>query len=284
MNGIVLMLLSDVAFALMAAATKFTGQRVPAAEIVFVRSVLSTAALFWYLRKTGVTLRPKEPLLVWTRGIVGYIALQSYFWALPQLTLGTAVMLNYTAPIFAVIFSFFILHEKPPLPVKLLLAVSFGGVYLLCTPEIPDKPAALMAGLLSGLLAGSVHVMIRHSRKSDPALLMIFYFTVSSMIGSGLLLFKTGWTAPTGVEWAGLLAITVISLVGQVCMTVALQKAPVWVVSPFGYLTPVMSLWLGWLLWSEAPRAANVLGSAVVIGCGVLMLTYFRNLRSGTAR
>ena len=266
------MLGADLAFALMAAAAKFTGKHVGAAEIVFVRSLLSSIALLGVLRKNGVPLRANEPALLWTRGLVGYVALQCYFWAIPQLPLGTAVMLNYTAPIFAVILSFFVLREKPPLAFKLSLLISFFGVYLLCSPQLAGKGAALGAALVSGLGAGSVHVMIRQGRKSDSPLLMIFYFTLSATAGAGVLLFKTGWTNPSPAEWAGLLLITMSSFIGQLCLTHALQKAPVWAVAPFGYFAPLFSLALGMIFWGEKPSAANLIGGAVVIFCGVILL------------
>ena len=279
MDGILLMLASDVTFAIMAAAMKFTGQTLPAVEVVFIRSAVSLLALTVILRSQKISLIAREPGLLWARGVIGYLALQSYFWALPQIALGTAVMLNYTAPVFAVILSFFFLREKSPSAVKLFLAVSFVGVYLLCSPEIGGKPWPLLAGLLSGLLAGSVHVMIRQGNRSDSPLLIIFYFAFCSTIGSGCLLLFRGWQTPTGPEWLGLLVITLTSFAGQLFLTYALQKAPVWVVSPFGYFTPVLGLWLGWWLWGEKIGALSVIGSALVIVSGSVMLNFFRRLK-----
>ncbi len=277
MNGIFLMLCADLAFALMASATKALGSHLPAAEIVFVRSLLSLVACYWLLRSQHIALGGNNPALLWARGIVGFIALQCYFWALPQLPLGMAVMLNYTAPIFAVIFSFLLLGERPPLVVKLCLAVSFGGIYLLSSSSLAGGAApALAAGLTSGLLAGSVYVMIRHSHKGDDPLLVIFYFVLSATIGSGALLIKTGWVAPNGREWLELLFITATSFAGQLYLTRSLRKAPVWVVSPFGYLTPVLGYFLGVLLWKEIPTLRSLVGGAVVITCGVVMLVFFR--------
>lgn len=276
MNGIFLMLCADLVFALMASATKTVGSRIPASEVVFVRSAVSLAALGWMLRANGIALRGKGPGLLWARGIIGYIALQSYFWALPQIPLGTAVMLNYTAPIFAVIFSFLWLKERPPRAVKSLLACCFVGIYLLASPQLGGPVLALLAGLLSGILAGSVYVMIRRAQENDPALLVIFYFALSSTIGSGALLFVTGWVAPTPLEWWGLAAITASSFIGQLCLTRSLQKAPVWFVSPFGYLTPVLGLFLGILFWGEYPTTPGLAGGAIVIVCGILMLGFLR--------
>jgi drug/metabolite transporter (DMT)-like permease len=282
MNGILLMLCADFAFALMAAATKSVGARLPASEVVFIRSAVSLAALLWMLRARRIPLRGNGPRLLWARGIVGYIALQCYFWALPQIPLGTAVMLNYTAPIFAVALSFLWLKENPPLVVKWLLGACFGGIYLLAAPRFGGPLPALLAGLLSGVLAGSVYVMIRRAQRDDSTLLVVFYFALSSTVGSGALLSLSGWTPPTPSEWWGLALITASSFIGQLCLTRSLQKSPVWLVSPFGYLTPVLGLFLGILFWEEYPDLHSLAGGGIVIVCGVLMLV-FSKPRDGEA-
>ncbi len=272
MNGIILMLCADMVFAVMASATKWTGAHIPSFEVVFVRSALSSAALILICEIKGVSLRPKEPILLWSRGIIGYIAMQCFFWALPQIALGTAVTLNYTAPLFAVALSFVWIREKPTLTAKLGLAISFVGVWLLASPQFGGRPEALFAALVSGLFAGGVYVLIRRSRHADDPLLVILYFTLTSTLASGAWTIAAGWVAPSAGEWAGLAAITVSSFIGQICLTYSLHKAPVWVVSPFAYLTPVLSLILGWMFWKEVPSAQNLAGCAIVIACGVVML------------
>jgi len=266
------MLCADAAFALMASATKWAGIRIPSSEVVFVRSAVSSAALLAFCAARGLSIKPKEPILLWSRGIIGYIAMQCFFWAIPQIALGTAVTLNYTAPIFAVLLSILLIGEKPSRVARFALVISFVGVWLLASPQFGGRPEALLAALISGLFAGGVYVMIRHSRHADGPLLVILYFTMTSTLGSGLWTAATGWIAPSAEEWAALAVITVSSFIGQLCLTYSLHKAPVWVVSPFAYLTPVLSLIIGWAVWKEIPSTQNLLGSAIVITCGIVML------------
>ncbi len=279
MNGIFLMLAADLAFAIMAAATKHTGHSLSAPQIVFVRSAVSTLLLYVLMGLRHKSIRPVEPGLLWARGIIGYIALQCYFWALPQLTLGTGVMLNYTAPIFAVILSFLILREKPPAIVLAGLFLAFLGVYFLASPELSGKPLAILAGLLSGIFAGFVHVLIRRGNRTDPPIRIIFYFTLASTIGSGILLLGGGWATPSASEWLGLAVITASSLLGQLFLTYSLQKAPVWVVSPFGYLTPVLGVLLGYFLWQEKMTANSLMGCGIIVICGCSMLHLFKKIK-----
>lgn len=262
------MLAADLAFAVMAAATKVSGTALPAAQIVFVRSAVGMLVLFGVLAAKRISPAANQPALLLTRGVVGYIALQCYFWALPRIPLGSAVMLNYTAPIFAVALSALFLKERPSAMARAVLGLSLLGVWLLTAPQFSGDPAALSAGLMSGVLAGAVHVMIRRSNQSDDPLLIVFYFTVVCTVGSGLLTLRTGWVPPGPELRPGLLVITASSLIGQLCLTYSLQKAPVWAVSPFGYLTPVLAAGLGAVLWREIPGVSGVLGGALIIVCG----------------
>jgi drug/metabolite transporter (DMT)-like permease len=122
-------------------------------------------------------------------------------------------------------------------------------------------------------------VLIRRGNKTDPPVRIIFYFTLASTIGSGMLLLLGGWTSPSPSEWLGLAVITISSLLGQLFLTYSLQKAPVWVVSPFGYLTPVLGVLLGYFLWQEKMTTANLIGCSIIVFCGCLMLRSFKKIK-----
>ena len=278
LQGMLLMLGADVAFAAMAAATQFTGRGVSSWQIIFIRSLVSTLILWLWLTLKKVPLTGREPGLLWARGIIGYTALQCYFWALPQLPLGTAIMLNYTAPIFAVILSYWLLRERPGLTSVFSLLLSFAGLFVMSQPSWSDRPWAILAGMMSGILAGLVHVLIRRGNRTDDPLLIIFYFTVSSTVGSGILCLTLGWTRPDAAQWTGLALLTLTSFAGQLCLTHSLQKAPVWAASPLGFLTPVMGLGLGSYLWGQQAGVQEIAGASLIIAGGAYLVFdfYFR--------
>ncbi len=267
------LLAASVSFAVMAAATKSLAGGLPASEVVFIRSAFSTLALLLYfLRYHNPEWPGKKPRVLLARGVIGFIALVLYFWALPRLHLGTAVMLNYTAPIFAVIASHLVFKEKSHAPMKLLTALSFFGVYLVTVPQFNEKPIALLAALCSGFLAGMVHLLIRQSSGEDESpLLIIFYFTTTCLVGSALFLPFAAWIWPRADQWPALLLITLSSFMGQLGLTYSLRKAPVPVVSPFGYITPVIGLVFGYVIWKENPGLSGYAGSCLVIICGTLL-------------
>lgn len=272
-EGIFLMLGASVAFAVMAAATKSLPGKLPTSEIVFIRSFFSTLALlFYFFRDQNFIGHGKRPVVLAARGVIGFTALYLYFWAIPQIHLGTAVMLNYTAPLFAVIASYWVFKEKTSVPTKILIGLSFLGVYLVTAPQITEKPVAFLAALASGILAGMVHLLIRQSSgEEESPLLIIFYFTAICAVGSIFFLPFNHWIWPDTRQWLVLAVITTSSFVGQLGFTYSLRRAPISVVSPFGYITPVIGLIFGFFIWRENPGVSGFLGSLIVVFCGTLL-------------
>jgi drug/metabolite transporter (DMT)-like permease len=268
------MISASASFALMAGAIKSLSGRLSAAEIVFVRSLLGLFLVAPLVAKARASWTGREPRFLVARGVVGFLAMILYFWTISQIDLGTAMMLNYTSPIFAFILAHACFQERTGWAAKLAVVFSFAGVYLLSAPQIAAKPLPLAVGLLSGFFVGMVHILIRYSHAEEHPLTIIFYFTAISAAGSGLLLFKTGWAAPLAADWPRLLAITVSSMAGQLGLTYSLRSARVSLVSPFAYLTPVFGLYLGWRFWGEKMPAMSIAGCALITLCGLVMVRY----------
>lgn len=281
-KGIIYMLGASFCFALMACAAKLAAGHLSAAEIIFVRSLATSLLLAVWICQKKISWTGRTPITLAARGVIGFIAMYLYFWCLPKIDLGTAMMLNYTAPIFAVLVSVAFFKERCSHLVKAAILGSFAGVYLLVSPQWHLGITPLLAGLLSGCLAGMVHVLIRQMDKDESPFTIIFYFTAVSTVGSAAILFSSsGWEPPSLLEWGLLLVITLTSFAGQLFMTHALRSAPVSVVSPFGYITPVLGLGLGYLFWRQVPATGSLVGGAIVILCGLIMYRRYTDTSCG---
>lgn len=267
-RGIAQMCLGALSFGFMAACVKWTAQTLPSTEVVFFRSFLGTVAIGAMIWKTRASWVGKNVGVLLLRGISGFLALSLHFYAISKLDLGTAVMLNYTAPIFVVIFARLMLKEKTSGPVKIAIFTSFIGLYLLAAPQFETKWVPFLLGLLSGIFAALAYVFIRYSDEDESPYTIIFYFTAISTIGS-LPLLKLGFYWPNGMEWIGLMGVTAGAFFGQVWLTNAIRSAPVSVVLPFGYLAPVFSSVIGIFFWGESLGMRSLFGGLLIIASGV---------------
>ncbi|MBI1978286.1 MAG: DMT family transporter [Candidatus Omnitrophica bacterium] len=272
-RSILKMILAAVSFATMAIFVKLASDTVSSVEIVFFRSILGSlmiGAVIWKEKDSWIGLNPKVLVL---RGVFGFVALSLHFYAIAKLDLGTAVMLNYTAPIFVVIFARFLLKEKITWKVNLAILVSFVGLYFLAGPQFQSKPIPIFLGLLSGIFAALAYVFIRFNGEDESPYTIIFYFTIISTIGSiPLLALDFHW--PDTVEWVELTGVSIGAFFGQIYLTKSIQKAPVSFVLPFSYLTPVFCAASGALVWKEFLSGEQLVGSLIIIASGIAIYLF----------
>ncbi|HKJ87326.1 MAG TPA: DMT family transporter [Gammaproteobacteria bacterium] len=259
-------------FALTGATVKAASARLPHTEVVFFRSFLGLVALTPWLIRSGVAgLRTHHPGLHLFRGLTGLTAMYCFFYALGHLELATAVLLNYSAPLFIPFIAAVWLGEPVPRALRWAIPIGFLGIALILKPGAGMlKPAALL-GLVAGILAAVAFVAVRRLHASEPTTRIVFYFGVISTLGSALPLAWT-WQTPVADLWALLGAMGASATGGQLLLTRAYAFAPAAQVGPFTYAVVIFSAAVGWVVWGEVPGPLAILGAALVILAGALAI------------
>ncbi len=269
-QSILRMILAAVSFSIMVIFVKAACQSLPSMEVVFIRSLSGTLAIAFLIWEKRISWFGNNQKIMILRGVFGFGALAMHFYAISELNLATAVILNYTAPIFAAIFARLILREKTSWTVNLAVVFSFLGLYLLAAPHFESKFIPLMIGILSGIFAALAYVMIRFGGENESPYTIIFYFTTISTIGSfPLMLSHFEW--PNGTEWISLIGLSVGAFFGQVWLTKSIQNAPVSLVLPFSYLTPVFAALIGAFIWQEYLTLPSMVGGILIVLSGIVI-------------
>ena len=276
LSGIWLMTQSALCFSGMALCVKYASAAISPFQIVFFRSFFGLLMVLPFILRKKVSLWGTERFKLTARGLCGFAALILHFYTISKLDLGMAIMLNYTAPIFTVIFSIFFLKERPSLSLCFLILLSFAGVVLLNARSGAAWGPAVWLALLSSVFAAFAYLSIRTIRHRESPYTVIFYFTLISTIGS--LFFLKDWRWPDLRTWGLVAGVVIFSFYGQVWMTTALRRAPAYLVTPFSYLHPVLSFGYGWLLWRDAVTWATATGIFLIVGSGSL-ISWFETRR-----
>lgn len=219
-TGPIMMFSSAVLFSIMAVFVKLLSKSVPAAEIIFFRSFISVVLLLLLvgIGKVRFTARSKEKLIF--RGIVGGISLMLYFYSISLTSLANAVLLAYTYPIFASIFSMMYLKEELTREKIMFMLAAFFGLLLILDFDFSALNTGDLIALLSAVTSGMAVVSIRELRKTDSSAVIVFSFVLSGTIFS--LFFMKGNIAPlNSTALLMLLLIGVIGAFGQLFMTAA---------------------------------------------------------------
>ncbi|MEM8570239.1 MAG: DMT family transporter [Pseudomonadota bacterium] len=290
LRGIAYKLFSVLCFTLMAICVKLAAARIPTGETVFFRSFCAFPVILTWLAWRGrlrFALRTSRPLDHFWRGIIGTSAMALNFTALGLLPLPEVTTLFYTAPLFMVVFAVFLLGERVRLIRITALAIGLTGTIIVLYPRLSvfDLEGAgfwaaigAAAALLGAILAALAQVFIRYLTATEDTGTIVLYFTVTSTLLS-LLTLPFGWIFPTGFEAVCLVGAGLFGGLGQITLTEAYRNAALAVVAPFEYLSIVLSIAAGMLLFGEWPTAPMLAGAALITASGLAIIWRERQIQ-----
>lgn len=280
--GIYHMIQAALALSLMSACSKLVTPYVSVFIIVFYRSVIGCLLLSPFAIQQAPKLigfSTHDWVIITIRNISGFAALCCFFYAIGHLQLATAVVLNYTSPIFIALLSAWLLKENISLLQAILTITSFVGVYIVMAPYIQFDWWPAFMGVLSGFLTAVAYVSIRFLSGSVANKSIVFYFTLTSSLFA-LPFLLPNWTWPPRHTWIPLLGVGLLAYIGQIKLTSAFIKAPASLVSNFGYLNVVFAAFWGLIFWQEPLRLNYFIGAALIIGSGILLRKHYQNQAS----
>ncbi len=256
----------------MALLAKLAGARIPTMELVFVRSLLMTAASFVILRQQGLSPRGTDRRSLFLRASIGVAALSLFYFALPRIPLGDATAIFYLAPIWTALIASVVLKERTARLVFLGMGISLLGVALIARPTllfggtvVELDRLAVMATLGASMLSGFVYVIVRKLRATDAPLVIIFWLSWVGVLGA-LPFIALGWVWPTPIEWAYLAGVGITTLIAQIFMTLGLHKEAAGRAMSIGYLQVVFAFIWGALAFGTIPDLWSLIGAGAIVG------------------
>jgi drug/metabolite transporter (DMT)-like permease len=271
------MLVAGLCFALMSAVVKQSAHWFTGAELVFYRSlfgfVLIAVPMLGRHRLAGAGVLAGEHLaLHLRRGLVGFLALATFFHALVHLPMSMAVTLNYASPLFLALLMPWQLREQPSLPQFAAVALGFVGVVLLLRPwhgPSADLGAGLI-GLFSGVMAAFAYIHVRKlGRLREPEWRTVFWFSAVCVVGAGALATATGWHELHLEHLPWLLLLGLLATAGQLAMTRAYRRGRTALVASFAFSTVLFSALLDAWFFGENLHANAWVGMAVIATAGI---------------
>ena len=283
-RGVLWMLLSALGFSLMSLCVKLASDGLPTMQLVFARSAFMAALTFAVIRRAGGTALGRDRRTLFLRGAVGATALSLFYFGIGRLPLGDAVTIQYTAPVWTALTAALLLGERLRGLVLGGAVLSLAGVVLVSRPTVlfgaaaaPLDPLGVVAVAAAAVLSGLAYTFVRKLRQTDDAMTIIFYLSWIGMAGAAPFALA-GWPAPSGAEWALLLAIGLSTHVGQVGLTKGMQLLEAGTASAVGYLQVVLAFVWGALFLGDAVDALSVGGAALVVS-SVLLIVVGRTRR-----
>ena len=283
-------------FMVMAALIKAASDAVPPGQAVFFRSLFAMPIIGLWLWQQG---RLHDGLHVnnllghvW-RGLFGTTAMGLTFAGLAILPLPEVTAIGYATPMFTVIFAAMFLGERIRLFRVSAVALGLIGVMIVLAPRfnlngdfgITATIGALMV-LTASILRALVQIHLRRLVQTDSTSAIVFYFALTASCIS-LLSLPLGWIFPIpSLAWTspGASVLTLIICAGliggvaQIMITSSYRFGTASMLAPFDYASMIFASIIGWVVFSEVPTRAILIGAALVIAGGVLIIWRERQL------
>ncbi|UCE33633.1 MAG: DMT family transporter [Deltaproteobacteria bacterium] len=267
-SGLLLMTFSAFFYALGDICIKFISPSIGSVPIAFFRFVLGGLILLPLLARGQESLRGSSTRYLLLRGFTGTLAFFCLVKSIAMIPLSNAMVLFYTFPLFAALFSFFILKESLARMEVTLIGVGLIGVFVLINPSSHSLGMGHVYGLLAGAFAGLTVVIIRRVRRTNGPLLIYFYFCV---VGGAVSfpLFIANFTLPSFELFALLIALAVLLLIAQLLMNQGFKFCKASEGSVILMSEVVFTGVAGVLLFHDSPGLSFFIGACLIVGSGV---------------
>lgn len=283
-RGGIFILLAGGLFSIMVALIKLVGARIHVTEILFFRqTTMMLLALPALIHGLPGTLKSARVDLQVVRVIAAFAAMLLGFSAVINLPLADATTISFSKSFFITALAILLLGEVVGIRRWAALAAGFCGVLIVAWPQGSDSfnIYGVMA-IMSAAAVGLVMVIIRKLSQVDHPVTILSY----QAVGVGLLMVPPTiwfWIAPTLTELLLLIAIGVVSALGQYLNILGLRSGEASAVAPLEYVRLIYVIALGYLIFDEWPEPRVFLGAAIIIGATVYTLHRERRTASKLA-
>ncbi len=268
-KGYFLISISAISFAIMSALVKSIPD-INTTVTTFVRFTVGFGILGFLAITRKIKLDFNNTKLLIFRGLTGGFAVFLLYYSIINIGVGKATVFVYSYPIFATLLSVLIFKEKVKIIQWLFILMAFIGIILLSIKKGLDFSEISINELLAiagGILSAISVILVKKLHHSDSSTSIFFS---QSLIGFWLFLVPANTATFEGSISTSfiLIAIGIISAVGQLVMTEGYKYVEVSKGSTMYMLIPVFNIILGYYFFNEVFSLRELTGAIlVIIGC-----------------
>lgn len=294
--AIVMVLLGTFVITSCDLATKWLTSGISLWQLQFMRSVFGVVmllALLIMLSKLSA-IRVENGKAIAIRSLLMTGSYLTFFTALAVVPIALVAGAYYSAPLFMVILSRFMLGETLGIWRMISLVSGFIGVLLILQPTSAQFDPILILPVICAFLYALTQVFTRKYCKNENPLAISYWLTIAFML-SGLLGLVITWMLPVPDETGFLTrpatiipliptlviaAVAAGSLIMHFALASAYQNAPASLVAPLEYLYLPLAIIGGYFFFDEVPQISAIVGIGIIILAGLIIAWRERKLKA----
>jgi drug/metabolite transporter (DMT)-like permease len=250
---------------------KFLGQQnLDVLQVVWARVFFGMLlSLPFAVKADGVkAFVPRPPVWQIMRGIILMGATFFFFTGLTYMPVADALAIFYVEPLLVVILSVLLLGEKIDAPRIVAVIIGFMGTLIIIRPGFADVNAGVLFPLGAGLCFALYVILTRKLAGTANAVTTTFQTSATGAIMMTAIM-PFVWVAPTLNQWGLMVLMAAFGVGGHYLVTKAYDYAEASLLAPFAYTEILMSIFAGWLFFSDLPDRFTVLGICILIACAL---------------
>lgn len=235
-------------------------------EAQFLRYVFGLLVMVPFVMRSGLRhYVPKSVSGQFWRGAVHTLGLVLWFLALPHLPMADTTAIGFTTPIFIMIGASLLLGERMRWERWVAATIGFVGVLIVVGPRLAGTGGwwTLVMLMSSPVFAVSFMMTKVLTRHDTPEVIVVWQGIAVSLLSLPLALIY--WTAPTPTQWAWFVLVGMLGTAGHYCLTHALSAGDVSTTQSLKFLDLVWASLFGYVIFSDAPSSATILGGVVIL-------------------
>ena len=226
------------------------------------RNLIAVPVLLLYIKLTGHKLRMNRAVIF---GAVCMCAVTTLFTLANKLTTAAnTIILQFTAPIFAMIMTWFLLHKKPQRVDVITCTVVFIGIIFFFIDGISaGNQLGNILALLSGIAYAGVFMM-NSFEQSDSLSSILYGQMLSAVIGIGFVFKETDFSASV-ILWMAALGLLQLAL-AYIFMAKGLETVNAVTASLTAAIEPILNPILVAIFYKEKVSGLALVGAVIVLG------------------
>lgn len=277
-EGILLMIMAAFFFALMAFVIKLLDD-IPLMEIVLFRNIPSMIIIpIIILMKKDTPILGKNKPFLFLRGIFGALGVTAMFYTYTTMSITDSTAIQRLSPFFIIIMSIVFLKERYNFKQTPFILLAFIGALFVIKPGFRTDILPAIVALVSALLMGAAHIVIRHLRLSDNYWVIINYYAyITGFSAIILLLWQGNFVIPDLRNFILLIIIGLSAIGTQIGITLSYRFSPACVVAPYLYAQIIFAAILEITFLGVIPDPMSIIGSIMIIISGILHFKCSKN-------
>ena len=278
--GIGIAVVGWLTLACMNAGSKILVTEYPVVQILWFRYLLLIVVAWWMVRRLvgSVDLRPSW--LQFSRGLLLVLEMGLIVYAFSRMGLADVQAILAVTPLMVTALSVPLLRERVGVRRWVAVCVAFLGMLVILRPGLGVLQPITFLVLVAALMWSLYLILTRLAGRADSSEVSLFWLAVVGfLVLSAIVPFF--WRLPTnGADWALLILVAVLGIIGHFCLIKAFQIAEASVLQPYIYTELIGAIIVGYLVFSDLPDLPTVIGAMIIVVSGLYVLARERGQRS----